>query len=190
MMRMKSIIFVTSNKGKAEEAKKILKTFGIEVIWKTLEVPEIQSDSLEDISLGKANDAFEKIKKPLIMEDTGIIFNEYNNFPGPYSKYAFHSLGYTGILKLLNGSERSAQFKTVVTYIEKNKSKQFIGTCKGRITERIAEPVDEKLPYDAMFIPDGDNRCFSQMSKEEKAKYSSRADAFLKFGKFFIRFRG
>jgi len=183
---MKTIYLLTSNPGKVEETRLHLKKFGIDVVAKNIEIPEIKSDHQEDIAIEKVKFAAKKIKKSVIAEDTGIYFEAYKNFPGTSSRWIFESLGYEGILKLLEGKTRKAYFKTTVGFCEPGKKpKTFVGVCKGEITAKPRGTPHPRLPYDAIFIPEGDERTFAEITKEEKAKYSHRTKALEKFAKWF-----
>ena len=100
MQQLFDLFFVSSNNHKYQEAKSILDSFGIKLGFFRLNLEEIQSDSLKDIALKKARDAFSKCKKPLIIEDDGLFINSLNGFPGPYSSYVFKTIGNKGILNL------------------------------------------------------------------------------------------
>jgi len=183
---MRKIIFVSSNPGKIEEVSKHLKNFGIEVVGKVLELPEVSSDDQEKVAKEKSKHAARVVGKPVITEDTGLYFDAYKNFPGTHPKFIFESIGYEGIFKLLQGKVRKASFKTMVSYCEPGKEpKVFAGICKGTITSEAKGESHPRLPYDSIFIPDGDTRVFAEMTKEEKAKYSHRAKAIEKFAKWF-----
>lgn len=183
---MKKIYFLSSNKGKIKEVKLHLKKFGIKVIGIKKEVEENKSERQEQIAKEKARKATKLIKKPVITEDTSLYLKAYKNFPGINAKSVFKSISLKGILKLLEGKSRKAYFKTVLAYCEPNKKPRiFTGICKGRIPTKIRKPIIPKLPYDSIFIADGEKRTFSQMTKEEKAKYSHRAKALEKFAKWF-----
>lgn len=182
------ICFVSSNAGKIEEVSKHLKNFGIEVEGKVLDVPEISSDNQEEVAKEKAKYAAKAVGKPVIAEDTGVYFEAYKNFPGTHPKFVFESIGYGGIFKLLEGKSRKAFFKTVVSYCEPGKEPLvFVGICRGTITEKVIGVSHPRLPYDSIFIPDGDNRVFAEMTKEEKAEYSHRAKAIEEFAKWFLK---
>ncbi len=184
---MKNILLATSNLGKVEEISKHLEKFGIKVIGKEVEMPET-GDSQEIIAKGKAEYAVGRLKEPVIVEDTGLYFDAYKNFPGIRSKFVFRAIGYEGILKLLEKKSRNAYFKTVMVYCESNKEpKIFVGLNKGKISESVRGVSHPRLPYDSIFMPDGDDRTFAEMGKEEKAKYSARAKAAEAFGKWFTR---
>jgi XTP/dITP diphosphohydrolase len=183
---LKTILFVSSNEGKIDEVKKHLRNFGIEVVGKVDDIIEMNSDSQEEVAKEKARSTAEKFGEAVITEDTGIYFDAFENFPGVHTKFIINTIGYEGVLKLLKNENRGAYFKTVVAYCEpKSEPRVFSGVCKGRVTEKVfGEPVF-KLPYDSIFIADGESRTFSQMTKEEKAKYSHRAKASEAFAKWF-----
>jgi XTP/dITP diphosphohydrolase len=63
------LFFVSSNIHKYQEAKKILNSLGISLGFFKSNLEEIQSISLKKIALKKANLAFQKLKKPVIVED-------------------------------------------------------------------------------------------------------------------------
>ena len=185
---MKTVYFVSSNAGKIEEVTKHLKNFGIEVIGRELELIEINSEDQEQISKAKALEACKAISQPSIVEDTGIYFSAYKKFPGTHSKFVYNSIGYDGILKLLEGKDRNANFITTVSYCEPNSEpKSFVGFCKGKIIDEVRCEPHPRLPYDGIFIPNGDTRTFAEMTKEEKAKYSHRAKALEAFANWFVK---
>jgi len=184
---MKSVFLVTSNLGKVEEISKHLEKFGIKVIGKEMEIPEIGEEQ-EEIAKGKAQYAVERLKVPVIVEDTGVYFDAYKNFPGIRSKFVFKAIGYEGILKLLDNKSKKAYFKTVMAYCESDKEhKVFVGINPGRMAETVRGVSHPRLPYDSIFIPDGDDRTFAEMAKEEKANYSARAKAAEEFAKWFSK---
>ncbi len=184
---MKSIYLATSNLGKVEEISKHLKKFGIEVIGMQMDIPEIQ-DTQDRVAEEKAKFATKAIKAPVIVEDTGVYFEAYKDFPGIHSRFIFQAIGYEGILKLLESKSRKAYFKTVMAYCEPDKEpKIFIGINNGRIAETVIGTSHPRLPYDSVFIPDGEKRVFAEMTKEEKAKYSARAKAAEAFAEWFAK---
>jgi len=185
---MKIVYLLTSNLGKVEEIKLHLKKFGIDVLAKDMEIPEIKSESQEDIAIEKVKFAVKKIKKPVITEDTGIYFEAYKNFPGTNSRWLYESIGYEGILKLLEGKSRKAYFKTTIGFCEPDKEpKVFVGICKGEIVNKPSGNPHPRLPYDAIFVPEGETRTFAEMTKEEKNRYSHRAKSAEKFAEWFIK---
>ncbi len=82
------LIFVTGNAKKYSEVKRMILP-EITLLQEDVDVDEIQTRSLHKISADKAMKAFEKLKKPLIVEDTGCYMGDYDEFPGALSKFVY-----------------------------------------------------------------------------------------------------
>jgi len=187
MLKNVEISAVTSNEHKYIELSKVAERFGIKLKWVKLPKFEIQSDSLEEIVRVSAVYAYNIIKQPLIMEDSGLFIEVLNNFPGPYTNYVRKTIGLEGILKLMEGVEnRRAYFMTSLCYVDDKIVKIFNGKVYGRISNSIRG--DKGFGFDPIFIPEGEERTFAEMNTEEKNKYSHRAKAFEEFAKFFLTY--
>jgi len=183
---MKTIYFITGNKGKVLEANKKFSNFNIQVIQKNLGYPEIQTDSLEEVVKFGVKRIQKKFNQPFILEDAGLFIDALDGFPGVYSAYVFYRIGCPGILKLLADVDdnRKATFRSVFGYCEPGKKpKLFIGESKGSISKK---PVGEHgFGYDPIFIPYGENKTFAQMETEEKNQFSHRGKSLEKFIDYF-----
>ena len=84
------LYFVTENKGKFEMIKRVLQHYGTDLQQKAIELQEPDSDNLKEVALSKARQAFEKVRQPLIVEDTGFFLEAYKGFPGQHSKSTAH----------------------------------------------------------------------------------------------------
>jgi len=93
MPKSYDVFIASSNTNKYKEAEKILAEFDIELSFFQTELIEIQDDSLSKIALQKALNAYEKCKKPVIIEDDGLFIESLSGFPGPYSSYIFNTIG-------------------------------------------------------------------------------------------------
>lgn len=157
---------------------------GVEIKQSKIDIVEKKYATEKEVSIGKAMDAARHLKVPVMVEDTGIYFEDYNNFPGPNAKVFFTGVGFDGVLKLLEGKNRNAFFRTSIAFCKPDSNPVcFIGDCKGRIAEKVSDVID--FDYDSLFIPEGDERTFSQMGKEEKEKFSHRKKAFDEFFKWY-----
>lgn len=180
------LLLVTSNENKFREISEVAKSYGIKIEWLNIPKFEIQADNLEEIVRYSAITIYQVIRKPLIVEDSGLFINALNGFPGPYTNYVRRKLGLEGILKLLNNVEdRSAYFKTVMCYVSDKEINLFTGVVNGRISERIRG--EKGFGFDPIFIPENEERTFAEMSTEEKNKYSHRAKAFMSFLNYYMR---
>ena len=86
--------------------------------------------------------------------------------------------------KLEGSSNRNAQFKTIISVIINGIQTQFEGICKGRIIEELKGT--DGFGYDPIFIPDGSNKTFAEMTMEEKNIFSHRRKATDKLIEFLL----
>lgn len=187
-MIQKEILFITGNQSKLEEAINIAEKYSVKIIGKKMDLPEVMTMQEEEILIEKTKYAFEKLKKPLIIDDSGIYFKAYPNFPGVFSKFIIKLIGFDGISKLLTNKSRKAYFKCVIAFMDKNLNKPllFEGKCKGKIAERISKVFDPNFEFNSIFIPEGENKTFSEMTIERRKKISHRAQALEKFLNWYI----
>jgi XTP/dITP diphosphohydrolase len=174
---MKTLYFITSNKGKLREATEKLRPLGYSVIQKDLGYPEVQADSLEEVAQQGVEHVRAKFHQAFMLEDTGLFIEALQGFPGVYSKYVFFTIGLPGILRLLDKvKNRKAVFRSVYAYSEPGKKPVIVtGECKGMIsTEQRGE---HGFGYDPIFIPNDEEKTFGEMTIEEKNQYSHRAKA-------------
>lgn len=181
---MSKIYFVSSNVHKYEEIRQILDKYGIQLKFRSTNLPELQSDSLDYIALEKAQFAFKNIAKPVLIEDDGLFISTLSGFPGPYSSYVFNTIGNAGILRLIsNYKDRSATFISILVYINGDVTKRFIGKTKGKISLKAK---GAGWGYDPIFIPSSSKQSFGQLG-EGKTSISHRALAAISFAKWYCR---
>jgi XTP/dITP diphosphohydrolase len=178
------IVLATQNVHKIEEINQILPE-NIEIISLT----DIGfHDKLIETGNRLQNNALQKvhqIAKPyavdVIADDTGLEVEALHNQPGVYSaRYAGEHATYQDnvdkLLKELEGVEnRKAQFRTVIAFSDANKELLFEGIIKGSITHE--QKGENGFGYDSVFMPEGYDITFAEMSLEEKNKISHRAKA-------------
>lgn len=186
---MKKIYFATSNDHKLMEAQEIGKKYKILFEKIDVEIEEIKSESIEEIAKQKCLKIYEKIKKPLIVEDAGIFIDALNGFPGTYSAYVHKKIKNIGILKLMEGIEnRNAKFISCIAFHDGKNLKIFRGECKGKIAKE--ERGDRGFGYDPIFIPDENNELKQTFAEnfELKKILSHRTIAIKKFCEFYSNF--
>ena len=180
-----TLLFVTTNSHKFESVSEVLKEFDIELKHAEADLIEFPSDSLKDIAVSKAKQAFHAFRQPLIVDDTGFYLEAYNNFPGTDAKKMFHALGLDGILKLISGKSRKAYFKTVICFIDgPNSFKCFESTINGKITKTPSTKGPIGLPYNKIFVPDGQKKVFAEIPAKERNAINHRGESARKLGKW------
>lgn len=150
-----------------------------------MEYEENHDVSLEEIAGSAAKKLADTLNKPVVVEDTGLFFAAYDNFPGALPKLVFETLGYKGIFKLLAGKTKAAYFKTVAAFCQPGAPPVlFEGVMPGEITQEVHNKDKDVMPYDRIFIPAGETKTISGMSLAKKNTFSQRGKAFRKFGKY------
>jgi len=179
------IVFVTTNKHKFQEVKDILRDYPIELERASLEYEENHDQGIEEIARTAAKKLANELKKPVVVEDTGLFFEAYHNFPGALPKFVINSLGFKGIFKLLKGESRKAYFKTAAAFCGPGgRPVLFEGIMKGKITKKVYNINKDAMLYDKVFIPEGQTKTISSLTMGEKNSLSQRAEAFRKFGEY------
>lgn len=175
--------FITGNAGKAEEAKAALGPLGIEVEQRRIPHPEIQADTLEEVARERALWLRDRVDGPFIVDDAGLFLDALKGFPGVYSAYAYKTLGWQGVLALLQGKQdRGARFEAVIAYMEPGMAAPFLfkGVCRGSILD--GPRGAQGFGFDPVFVPEKGGRTFAELSTEEKNPLSHRGKALARFG--------
>ncbi|HMJ47589.1 MAG TPA: RdgB/HAM1 family non-canonical purine NTP pyrophosphatase [Ferruginibacter sp.] len=191
---IRSLIFATNNKHKADEIKYALKN-GPEILTLkeagiNIDIPE-PHDTLEKNATEKSIVIYNLTGKNCFSEDTGLEVLTLNGEPGVRSaRYAGDGNSKSNIKKLLQklgeNKERKARFRTIISLQLDKKEYQFEGICEGKITH--AEKGMEGFGYDSIFIPDGSNKTFAEMGMNEKTLFSHRKKAIDKLIHFLKRY--
>lgn len=186
------IIFASGNINKRKEIAKILnesiEIVGLDQLGVTEEIPETR-DTLEGNALQKAEWIFDRFKKPVFADDTGLEVEALDGRPGVYSaRYAGEQKSADDnmdkILSEMEGvTNRAASFITIIAFIDSEGQQHFFqGEVKGEILE--SKSGAEGFGYDPIFKPEGYDISFAEMTIEEKNKVSHRARATKAFADF------
>ena len=181
------LYFVTKNQGKFEEVARVLSP-EITLIKKEIEILEPQIFDVFKISQFKAEQAFKVLKHPLIVDDTGVYFSCYKNFPGALARLIYEGLGIEGLMRLLKSCEdKSGYFLTVITYYDGKRIKQFSSKLEGEFKNfKFGHLKEIHLPYNLLFIPKGRRKCLAEIKQEEKDFYNQRIDCAMKLKKWLL----
>lgn len=186
------IIFATHNKNKLKEVQSLvpqsMKVISLDDLNMTTEIPET-GHTLADNALIKARTIFKLYKKPVIADDTGLDVEALNGAPGVYSaRYAGEPSNAENNMNLLlhnlqTTTNRAAHFKTIIAYIDSDGKEQLF---EGRVDGTIIDDKrgDKGFGYDPIFVPEGSDKTFAEMSSEEKNGISHRARALKTFSDF------
>jgi len=181
---MSTLIFATNNQHKVEEIRSVIgKQFEIITLKEAgidIDIPE-PHDTIAANASEKSKVIYELTGKDCFSEDTGLEVEALNGEPGVKSaRYAGDGRDFQkNIDKLLSKLEdkdnRKARFITVISLILNGKEYLFEGVCNGKIITH--QTGIRGFGYDPVFMPDGSDKTFAEMSMEEKNAYSHRRKA-------------
>jgi XTP/dITP diphosphohydrolase len=184
-----TVYFATGNEGKYKEAARVADAFGIRLKHLKFNKLEIQSSSLQEIASYAARHAAGMTRRPVVAEDAGLFVNALHGFPGPYSSYVLETIGYQGILRLMNRVKtRDAHFQAVVAFCRPGRSPAcFSGVVRGVISRNAKG--SQGFGFDPIFIPHRLSQTFAELDVDQKNRLSHRAQAFAKFFRWYAKSR-
>ena len=169
-------LFVTSNHNKAREVAEILK---LELHTVALDLPEPQGLAVAEIAAQKAlaaRGALGDPDQPVLVEDSGLIFEAWNGMPGALTKWFLSSVGNEGLLRMLSAyDDRSARaICAVAVSFTGGDVRTFVGEVGGEIA---SEPRGKGgFGWDSIFIPHCRTKTYAELGPE-KHEDSHRARA-------------
>ena len=185
------LVFATNNQHKIKEVAHLLPTDLQLISLKDIECDDDLPETgvkLEDNARQKARYVHDKFGVDCFADDTGLEIEALNGRPGVYSaRYAGPAcIAEDNVLKVLTELQgvqnRKARFRTVIALYLSDKEYIFEGSIEGRITE--APAGSHGFGYDPVFVPEGEQRTFAEMSLEEKNRFSHRSNAIRKLSDF------
>lgn len=193
---METLIFATNNAHKVSEVKEIL---GDQFEIRTLsevgifdDIPET-AETFQGNALQKARYIHDKLGVDCFADDTGLEVDILGGAPGVHSaRYATDGHDFEANKKLLlknmgDADNRKADFRTVVALILDGKEYLFEGRVDGTITRE--ERGEGGFGYDPLFVPDGYDISFAEMSSGEKNAISHRGRAIQKLAEFLRKWK-
>lgn len=185
------LIFATNNRHKLEEVQAVLGAQYTLVtpgdLGVTEDIPEEQP-TLEGNALQKAHYLYDRTGENCFADDTGLEVEALGGAPGVYSaRYAGEGKNFADNMALLlknmeTAANRRARFRTVIALILDGKEYLFEGVVSGKII--TAGRGTGGFGYDPVFVPDGYDTTFAEMTAEEKNKISHRGRAVAKLVEF------
>lgn len=181
----KRLVFATNNAHKLEEIRAILgnsiEILSLADIHCHADIPET-ADTLEGNARQKSRYVYEHYGLDCFADDTGLEVESLGGAPGVYSARYADGQGHDSqdnMNKLLKEMEekndRKAQFRTIISLIEKGEERQFEGIVKGQITRE--KRGESGFGYDPIFQPDGYETTFAELGSDIKNRISHRARA-------------
>ena len=181
------LTFATGNSGKLREASEILgdgfELVSLSDVGITEDIPET-GDTLRDNSIQKAQYLYERIGCDCFADDTGLEVDALGGAPGVYTaRYAGEDKDFNKNmdkvlheLQGLEGEDRRARFKSVITLIINGETHLFEGTLEGVIAHE--KSGNGGFGYDPIFIADEyPGLTLADITEEQKNEISHRGKA-------------
>jgi XTP/dITP diphosphohydrolase len=175
------LIYATSSDVKFEIAASVLRDTGIRLIQNKIELPEIQSTSVEEVARFSCEWARDKLNCAVVVTDAGFYINALNGFPGPYVKYVNGWLTAEDIIRLLEGKkDRTVQIKECLAFCKMGCDPVvFLKTMHGVISKEIKS--DKGSIIDQLVIPENCDFALSELSDDQVVPFWSKRSAFNSF---------
>lgn len=177
------IKFITGNKDKFEEVKSML---GLPLAQLDLDLPEIQEIDAQEIVKQKLLAAEEHSTGEYIVEDTSLYLDCLGGkLPGPLIKWFIKAIGNEGIVEMTQkfGND-GVEARTIIGYAKKNGEMNFFeGSLRGRI---VSARGNKDFGWGPIFQPDGYDKTFGEMERDEKHNISMRSIALRKFKEYLV----
>lgn len=182
---MEKLIFATNNKHKLDEIRAILsgkfEILSLRDIGFEGDIPE-NASTIEENAIEKARYVKEHTGMDCFADDTGLEVDALGGEPGVRSARYAPGEGHDSkanmelLLRNMQGkTNRTARFRTVIALIRDGWEKTVEGIVEGSLTE--VPRGSDGFGYDPVFVPEGYDRTFAEMTPDEKNSLSHRGRA-------------
>ena len=161
------LTFISGNTHKVRECERLL---GVTLASASLPIDEIQSIDPLPVVEHKARLAYAALSRPVLVEDTGLVFAAWNGLPGALIKWFLGSLGPEGLCRMMR-----ATAITLLGHCDGESVRTFAGTVQGSIPDQPRGTGG--FGWDAIFQPEASALTFAEMNAAEKDRFSMRRKA-------------
>lgn len=168
-----SFVLVTGNPGKLAEARRLWES-ELEAI--DLDLPEIQSLDLAEVLRAKGDEAWRRIGRPLVVEETGLELDALRGFPGPLVKWMLQAIGAEGIARVgLAAGEAAVTARCMLLLVDGERRVLAEGSTRGRLV--LPARGRGGFGWDPVFLPEGETRTYGELPPAEKDRLGHRGRA-------------
>lgn len=190
------LLVASNNKNKIKEIREILNDYNLEILSLddlgiNVEVIE-DADTFEGNARKKAHEVYSIANIPTIADDSGLMVDALDGKPGVHSaRYAGPNCSYSDnnnkLISELSNKPRPyrAKFVSIINFKSFEYDEIFEGIFEGEIMDYPRG--SNGFGYDPVFMPDGYDLTFAELSSEEKNKISHRSKSLQKLKEFLAR---
>lgn len=171
------LLFVSRNEDKIKEAVALCEPRGVIIEAYQDKLEELQTDDSVRLARDKLLRAFTRVKRPLIVEHTGLRIHGFAGLPAGLTQLFWDKLQAPGFCRYF--PDHAVTAFTLIGYCDGKQTHQFSGEVQGKI---VAAPRGTSaFQWDPVFQPEGDHRTFAEMTPRQKNAVSMRGIAFARF---------
>ncbi len=172
-MKNPRFTLVTGNRNKLVEAERIL---GCQIDCEPLDLPEIQSLDLIAVLRAKGKEAWNRLRRPVVVEETGLELAALSGFPGPLVKWMLEAVGARGISRTAHAlGDARATACCALIYLDGETELVADGETRG---ELVREPRGEGgFGWDPIFVPEGRQETYAELGSAVKDELGHRGRA-------------
>ena len=171
---MENLTYITGNYGKYVSVKEKFENAGITIDYFKCDLDEPNVNDIEFISKEKARQAFEILKTPVFVADSGFYIEDYPGnpgYPGAFVKRSGISSNITELLETMKEVQnRNCYFLDCLTFFDGEDYYQFFGVSKGTLSYDIRGDQKKRAKSNLwlVFIPLNCNKTLAEMTDEER----------------------
>ncbi len=171
---MENLTYITGNYGKYISVKEKFENAGIEIDYFKCDLVEPDINDIKFISKEKARQAFEILKTPVFVADSGFYIEDYPNnplYPGAFVKRSGISSNITELLEIMKEvKNRNCYFLDCLTFFDGKDYFQFFGVSRGMLSNEIRGEQNKKAKSNLwfVFIPINCSKTLAEMTDEER----------------------
>lgn len=172
-MKLPGFVLVTGNLGKVREAEQVL---GFAPEHEDIDLPEIQSLDMNEVLEAKAEEAWRRLERPLVVEETGLELAALGGFPGPLVKWMLQAIGPAGMADAAAKlGDPTATARTALLYRDAHRTVVAEGAVRGQL---VVEPRGELgFGWDPIFVPETSEKTYAELTESEKGRLGHRGKA-------------
>ncbi len=166
-------VLVTGNQGKLAEARRIVGPW-LEAV--EVDLPEIQSLDLVEVLRAKAQEAWRRVGRTLVVEETGLDLAALGGFPGPLIKWMLEAVGPEGIARTaLALGEEGVVVRCALLWFDGAREVVAEAAVAGRL---VLPPRGEGgFGWDPVVVPAGQDLTYAELGEAAKDALGHRGRA-------------
>jgi non-canonical purine NTP pyrophosphatase (RdgB/HAM1 family) len=166
-------VLVTGNRGKLAEARRLAGP-GLGTV--ELDLPEIQSLDLLEVLRHKGEEAWRRLRRPLVVEEAGLDLAALGGFPGPLVRWMLAAAGAEGLARVaLALGDPRATARAALYYRDPDRTLIAEGATAGTLV--VPARGAHGFGFDPVFLPEGSARTFGELAGPDKDALSHRGKA-------------